>query len=43
MKQDLMLFSIVQGVTTFETAMKQENARRNMELTVEQVFRLLAQ
>lgn len=38
MKQELMLFFIVQGVTTFETALKQENARRNMERTLEQVF-----
>lgn len=37
------IFPIVRGVTTLEEAMKQENARRNMELSVEQVFRLLFQ
>lgn len=34
-------FPIVRGVTTFEEAMKRENAERNMELSVEQAFRLL--
>ena len=34
-------FPIVRGVTTLEEAMKKENAVKNMEETVEQVFRLL--
>ena len=34
-------FPIVRGVTTFEEAIKRENAERNMELSVEQAFRLL--
>ena len=37
------IFPIVRGVTTLEEAMDPENARRNMELSVEQVFRLLLQ
>lgn len=34
-------FPIVRGITTLDEAMVPENARRNMELSVEQVFRLL--
>ena len=34
-------FPIVRGVTTLEEAMKTENAKNNMSMTVEQVFRLL--
>lgn len=34
-------FPIVRGVTTLEEAMLPENAKRNIELAVEQVFRLL--
>lgn len=34
-------FSIVRGIITLEEAMKPETARKNLELTVEQVFRLL--
>ena len=34
-------FPIVRGVTTLDEAMVTENAKRNMELAVEQVFRLL--
>lgn len=34
-------FPIVRGVTTLDEAMVPENARKNMELAVEQVFRLL--
>lgn len=34
-------FPIVRGVTTLDEAMKSENARRNMIMSVEQVFRLL--
>lgn len=34
-------FPIVRGVTTLEDAMKTENAKKNMSMTVEQVFRLL--
>ncbi len=34
-------FSITRGVTTLKDAMLPENARKNMTLTVEQVFRLL--
>lgn len=34
-------FPIVRGVTTLEEAMKTENAVKNMELAVEQVFRLI--
>lgn len=34
-------FPIIRGVTTLEEAMLSENARKNMELAVEQVFRLL--
>lgn len=36
-------FPIVRGVTTLDEAMAPENARRNMELAVEQVFRLLSE
>lgn len=35
-------FPVIRGVTTLEEAMKAENARRNIALTVEQVFRLLS-
>ncbi len=35
-------FPIVRGVTTLDEAMMPENARKNMELAAEQVFRLLA-
>lgn len=34
-------FPIVRGVTTLDEAMVPENAKRNMELSVEQAFRLL--
>ena len=34
-------FPIVRGVTTLEEAMKKENAIKNMELAVEQVFRVI--
>lgn len=34
-------FPIVRGVTTLDEAMKPENAKRNMTLAAEQVFRLL--
>ena len=34
-------FPIVRGVTTLETAMEPETARHNLELAVEQAFRLL--
>lgn len=34
-------FPIVRGVTTLEEAMNPENARKNIELAVKQVFRLL--
>ncbi len=34
-------FPIVRGITTLEEAMKKENAKENMILAVEQVFRLL--
>lgn len=34
-------FSIISGVSTLEEAMIPENAKRNMVLTAEQVFRLL--
>lgn len=34
-------FPIVRGVTTLEEAMERDNARRNMSLAAEQVFRLL--
>lgn len=34
-------FPIVRGITTLEEAMKTENAKENMTMTVEQVFRLL--
>lgn len=34
-------FPIVRGIITLEEAMKPEEARKNLELTVEQVFRLL--
>lgn len=34
-------FPIVRGVTTLEEAMKPENAKRNMAMAAEQVFRLL--
>lgn len=34
-------FPIVRGVTTLDEAMKSENAKRNMIMSVEQVFRLL--
>ncbi len=34
-------FQIVRGVTTLDEAMKTDNAVKNMELAVEQVFRLL--
>lgn len=34
-------FPIVRGVTTLDEAMRPENARRNMIMSVEQVFRLL--
>lgn len=34
-------FPIVRGVTTLDEAMKTDNATKNMELTAEQVFRLL--
>lgn len=34
-------FSIVRGITTLEEAMKPDMARKNLELTTEQVFRLL--
>lgn len=33
-------FPIVRGITTLKEAMRPETARKNMELTVEQVFRL---
>lgn len=36
-------FPIVRGVTTLEDAMNPENAKKNMTLAVEQVFRLLCQ
>lgn len=35
-------FPIVRGVTTLEEAMETENAVKNMELAVEQVFRVIA-
>lgn len=34
-------FSIVRGVATLEQAMEKENAKANMQMTVEQVFRVL--
>lgn len=34
-------FPIVRGVTTLEEAMKPDNARRNVEASVEQIFRLI--
>ena len=34
-------FSIIRGVTTLEEALKPENAKKNIERTAEQVFRLL--
>lgn len=34
-------FPIVRGITTLEEAMEPERARKNMELAVEQVFRLI--
>lgn len=34
-------FPIVRGVTTLDEAMNRETAKKNMELTVEQVFRLI--
>lgn len=34
-------FPIVRGATTLEEAMEKENAKRNMELAVEQVFRVI--
>ncbi len=34
-------FPIVRGITTREEAMKKENAKENMTLAAEQVFRLL--
>ena len=35
-------FPIVRGVTTLEEAMEPENAKENMTLTVEQVFRAIS-
>ena len=34
-------FPVVRGITTLEEAMKEENARKNIALSAEQVFRLL--
>ena len=34
-------FPIVRGVTTLDEAMEKETAKRNMKLSVEQVFRIL--
>ena len=34
-------FTIVRGITTLDEAVKIETAVKNMELTVEQVFRLI--
>lgn len=35
-------FSILQGITTLEEAMRPENAKKNLMNTAEQVFRLIA-
>lgn len=34
-------FPVIRGITTLEEAMKEENARKNIALSAEQVFRLL--
>lgn len=34
-------FPIVRGITTLAEAMAPENAKKNMELSVEQIFRLI--
>lgn len=34
-------FSVIREVTTLDEAMNPERAKRNLELTAEQVFRLL--